>query len=313
MAETFETVKLNFNGGIATHGRIHLYEYSRSQYALSRFITTIEHYRRYGEIADRITRDRTIDMIVSAPERGSFDLSVLVPIATAVVPELAGTSFKALFSYVWTKLLPPNESKAELAVKLAQIELDRSKELTVQSLSRDHEETERLRVFQSIVERQSATTEQFITLLQRAIDSPTQKHLNLGYGLTDLAREEELAKADLEREQNVEENFQRLSRIDSTDIAKLTNKLRPMVSEIALPLRRSAERCYIGDADNDDAYIRMDEERSLRSRRALSIQSQLLSEGYSEATTATHIEEKLNLLSLRKLCISPSNWKIEKS
>jgi hypothetical protein len=89
----------------------------------------------------------------------------------------------------------------------------------------------------------------------------TIRSFRAGYTLRDLALEEEFAKADLLRENEVEKNLHRLGAIDPKILDRLTNKLRPMVGEIALPLRRSAERCYIGDAANDNAYVRLDKTR----------------------------------------------------
>jgi hypothetical protein len=172
---TFETVKLTFNGGLASGGHIHLYEYSRSQYGFSRFITTVEQFRRTGGVIDRVTSGRTIDMIVSAPERGSFELSVVVPVLKATADALAGTSFKALFSYAWAKLLPAGDKKGQLAIDLAKIELERERERAKLLGSRDQSETDRLRLLSQIIKRQDATTTQLITLLSKAIDDPDDK------------------------------------------------------------------------------------------------------------------------------------------
>lgn len=260
--DTYETVKLSFDGRIATNGRIHLYEYSRSQYGLSRFITTIEQFRRTGNVIDRVTSGRTIDMIVSAPERGTFDLSVLIPVITETAPAVAGTSFKAIFSYVWSKLLPDNSKRAQVAIDLAKIERDREMARLKSSDVRDRAETERLALLADILKRKDATTEQLIGLLQRAIDKPDQKILARGYSLPELAQLEELAKADLIREKGVEQASTALAKLDAEKLDRLTNKLRPMVGEIALPLRRSADRCYLGNNANDNAYVRLTRERT---------------------------------------------------
>ena len=100
-----EEIALRFDGGEAANGRLHFYEYTRSQYATARFITTIEHFRRTGEIAQRITSKSYVEIFVETPKDGSFLEILLVKAqetaAVAVVAPLA-----SLISLVWATLLP---------------------------------------------------------------------------------------------------------------------------------------------------------------------------------------------------------------
>jgi hypothetical protein len=83
-----ERITIIFEGGLAATGQLHFYEYGRSQYALARFIATLEHFRRTGDVAEYIGTRTYVDIIISSPERGSFLESILVP---AVVK--AGSDF----------------------------------------------------------------------------------------------------------------------------------------------------------------------------------------------------------------------------
>jgi hypothetical protein len=257
----FESVRLKFDGGIAAGGRIYLYEYSRSQYGLSRFITITEQFRRTGEVIDRVTASKAIDLIVAVPERGSFLLDVLVPTLTPVASELVQVPFKSLFAYIWARLLPHNEKRDAMAVELARIELAREQERTRQLDAAQTGETERLRILREIIRDQSATTQQALDLVDRALQRPDQAMARAGYEPEQLIQERQLIAADLVREKTLEETERQVEKLDPKRVNQLTNKLRPMVSEIGLPLRSSAAQASIGDAEADDAFIRLDADR----------------------------------------------------
>jgi hypothetical protein len=240
---------------------MYLYEYSRSQYALSRFITIIEQYRRTGGVIDRVTASKTIDMVVSAPVRGSFGLEILVPAVGQVAGDIVQVSFKELFAFVWAKLLPPDEGRDKMSVELAKVELARDRERTRRAEIREGGETDRLRIFADVVKNQSATTLQALELVDRALQNGDPRTLRAGYDPEKLIREREMLAADVIRERLLGTAEKAFESSDPRSINRLASKVRPMVEEIGLPLRNSAERCVIGDADNDDAFIRLDEDR----------------------------------------------------
>lgn len=59
-----ETLKIRFQGKLASSGRMHFYEYGRYQYATARFISTLEHFRRTGAVASKITGSAKIDIYI---------------------------------------------------------------------------------------------------------------------------------------------------------------------------------------------------------------------------------------------------------
>lgn len=261
-----ESVKIKFDGRIASKGHIYFYEYSRSQYATSRFLTTVERFRREGRVIDRVTQSKTIEMIVAAPEKGSFVLEILVPVAAELAPHLAQIPFRAFMAFIWSKLMPPNEKRDQMAVKLAEIELKREQERTKQISAQQDGEVERFRSLERIVESQAATNRQMLELLDKTIERMDSRVTEAGYSEEDLIREREFTRADIIREDEIEKYESQLSSLDRSNIRKLTQKLRPMVGEMALPLRSSAERFFMGSNDNEDSFVRLD------SRRALSIE-----------------------------------------
>lgn len=260
----FHPVSIKFDGGIASVGRLHLYEYSRSQYALSRFITVVERYRLTGEVIDRVTSKKTVDMVVSAPQRGSFGLEVLVPLIQPVSDQLRGIAFDALFSYVWRRLLPPSPATENLAVELAKIELSREKERTKQIHIQQQSETERINLLVNMSSGHDLTTQRMLDVVERALDSQDQRFLAAGYDTARLVRERDMLKADLESERYLDVSEHQLRAVPTEDLNRLTAKLRPMVPEIALPLRSSASVVSVGTPANDNKFIRLDAERVKR-------------------------------------------------
>lgn len=260
----YHPISLKFDGGIASVGTIHLYEYSRSQYALSRFITVVERYRQTGEVIDRVTADRTVDMVVSAPKRGSFGLEILIPLVQPVASQMQNVAFDALFGYVWRRLLPPSTTNDAMAVELARVELAREKERTKQLGSREEAETERLRIVAEIAAGGHATTQQALALVERALANADPRTLEAGYGPERLIAERHMLSADLTSELELNSYEAQLRAVPSEDLTRLTGKLRPMVSDIALPLRRSATVAAIGTPANDNKFVRLDAERVRR-------------------------------------------------
>lgn len=69
-----------YDGGIAAEGQLDFYEYSRAAYGFSRLVSTIEVYRRTGRVPQKITQKMKIDLLIRAPEKGSFPIDILAPI-----------------------------------------------------------------------------------------------------------------------------------------------------------------------------------------------------------------------------------------
>jgi hypothetical protein len=72
-----DKLSLVYEGGITDVGKIHLYEYGRALYAFSRLVAIVEYYRRSGRVAERITKDANVDVLVSIPTPGSFWVDVV--------------------------------------------------------------------------------------------------------------------------------------------------------------------------------------------------------------------------------------------
>ena len=90
-AEKFSVV---YDGGLASEGQLHFYEYGRAAYAVAGLVATVEHFRRTGHVASRISSRSYVDVIINAPERGSFPIDILIPLGEALKGASAFTGFR---------------------------------------------------------------------------------------------------------------------------------------------------------------------------------------------------------------------------
>jgi uncharacterized coiled-coil protein SlyX len=231
-----EIISLVYEGGLASSGQLHFYEYGRASYAFARLIATIENFRRTGRVAEKIGRGSYVDIVIKAPRRGSFPVEIIVPIATTVAPALSGLPLKDLLDYVIhlvKRLLPSDETKL---LQLAKIRLEEEKERT----KRSKEETKRFREFARAVESSNLNTKMAMDLVKYSMASTNRKIARLEISQADMKRMlDELSEADA-REKRIAKSQTKLQKIDSKKLAKLTSRVRPQLAETGLPLRRSA-------------------------------------------------------------------------
>lgn len=241
---------MRFEGGKAANGQLHFYEYTRSQYATARFVTTVEHFRRTQEIVQRVTRASYVEIFVETPKDGSF-----LELLTVKTVEAAATSVSvqlgSLLSHVWSRMLPRNEKTDSDVIQMARIQLAVERERSVQSA----EETERFRMLAAVVENNSANSKDALDIAHRALLSA-----DAAYGRADLTSprifeiEKELL-AELERSEQIEADRDALEGIPKEKLDKLTSRLRPMLPEMALPLKRSADTLSIEAGEKQKPLI----------------------------------------------------------
>jgi len=154
-----EEIALRFDGKVASTGKLHFYEYTRSQYATARFISTIEYFRRTGTVSQRVTKASYVEILVTTPQKGSFCEILLVKAQeTAALAVL--TPLSTLISLVWETMLPRSQRVDETVVDLAKLQLAQEQERTLQ-----------LGEIRKIVESGNATTQQALNILTAALKS----------------------------------------------------------------------------------------------------------------------------------------------
>lgn len=245
-----EKIDITYHGGLAEAGRIHFYEYSRASYGFARLLNTAEHFRRTGRVVQKIGSKNYVELIIEAPKKGSFVTEVLVPVVTGTLPELSGVSVRAMLAYIFQLLTPRSEETDETVISLAKI---RAQELRQGQQSSDS--AARIARLESIIETQTATTRDALTLVRYAL-----KAKNAAVRRLDVtqARFEEIQlelEAELEQEKEIKQIEKRLAVLDPRSVARLSSRVRPMVTEMGLPLRRKDINDFTIGAANENKPI----------------------------------------------------------
>ena len=258
-----DTVRFEFNGGMADNHEMNFYEAGRFQYGAARFIYTLEKFRKEGVIAARLTTKVDTDIRIRAPERGSFIQDVLLLSAPLLAESTIQCSFQALFSYVWGLLLPQSRA-ADVAVELAKQEVAREKQHTKQ----EKERTKQMQIMADVAQTSNATSQQALQVLEHAVVKGltiANEHFRLSKDDIKNLRNE--AQAATEREKIIRENQEQLSKIDPQTERRLVGQLRKSIHEMALPLRSSASELTISQTGNSSqgrvAHLNRDTAKSI--------------------------------------------------
>lgn len=244
-------VALTYDGGIAAGGRMLLYEYGRSQYAFSRILTTVERYRRSREIIERVSPSKRVDLIVSAPRKGSFQLDVDVD-----TPTKDNTpSFDALFALVLDRLIPPGEEFLDLIKSLAKIRLAEIRNEETTGTAVTDRQVSQIELAAAGETYDVATA---YALVRWARRSPNRAIARAEWSQDELERAEKLLASDMKRKQLVDHHK---GQVDGADIDKLAGRVRPIFKELAVPLGKSADVINIGGEEDKAGLYRFDQRR----------------------------------------------------
>lgn len=228
-----EEIALRFDGGVASSGKLHFYEYTRSQYATARFLSTIEHFRRTGTVSRRITNASYVEILVSTPQQGSF-LEVLFVKAQETAAVAVLTPLSSLISLVWETMLPRSQRVDQTVVALAELQLAQERERTLQ-----------LSEVRKIVETGNATTQQALNIISAALKSNNQAIADLGLDQHKLTEIQFEIQQEENRQDLIASSRRALEGVPAQNLARLTSRLRPMLPDMALPLKRSASSLSI--------------------------------------------------------------------
>lgn len=264
-----EKLSLVFDGKLASTGELHFYEYSRASYGFARFISTIETFRRTGRVPKRIVAGSNIDLIIKAPNQGSFPIDIIAPIATSVGTELASIPLKILVEYVMhsvQRLLPKQENAV---LKAAEIHLEYERERTAQVTAQQGGETARLDAIARMVADQNVTTRAALDLIAQTQARNSSAYEVLEEAVGDVADLKDRLTLMEKREESFREYRSELENVEDERMLRLTSKVRPQIAEMALPLRKSASYMAVttGDSRVVSARLNKDEAQDINSRR----------------------------------------------
>lgn len=242
---TAESIELSYHGGLADVAQMHFYEHSRASYGFARLLITAEHFRRTGRVAQKIGSKNYVDLIVGVPKEGSFVTQVLVPMAAGTIPELASVPVRAMLAYIFQLLTPRSEETDETVVELAKIRCH-------EQVSAGPENSETIRRLEKIVETQTATTREALSLVRYALRT-TNVAVHRLHGNPEIYREmEKELEAQLQQEQEIKKVERLLDVLDPRSVARISSRVRPMFGEMGLPLRRGDIKDFTIGAANEN-------------------------------------------------------------
>jgi hypothetical protein len=249
--QTFEKFEIKFEGGLASEGSLHFYEYSRSQYGISRLISVVEYYRRNRSILKKVTPKNYVEMIVTAPKKGSFVEDILILLAQEAVLGAISVPFSVFLNYIWGLIFPRSDKTDQQLVKIAEIGLEVRRQDAKQAA-----------LFTDVVKSGQATTNQALELVKYAMSSQQQSFADAGLDQETLQLIRDEVREEMRRQKEVAPYHTELENCDSEEIAKLTSRIRPIIHHIALPLRKSAKTVSFS-VGGGEPMVKIDKERAL--------------------------------------------------
>lgn len=215
-----DELQFHFEGALADRNRMDFYEAARFQYAAARLSVKLDQFRKSGRFSKRITSESRTNIDLFPFERGSFNLRIAASADEGDVPKI-DVPLTALWTYVIERTFHPVETSAAL-------------DLIDDNALRSE--------FFDIINDNIFDASNAIDILKSAMETDR--------GLT--ARENELLGrllSETERRAYLASHRDILSAITPSQDAALVTMAAPLLSELAIPLRRSAKLVTISTID----------------------------------------------------------------
>ena len=233
---------------MAEQSELNFYEAGRFYYGAARLIYTLEAFRQKQRVVSRITEKVYLDARIRAPAEGSFIQDIIIAAAPAISECAVKVPLDALFSQIWSLLLPSGRSKQEALdigrtyVEHAQVGADNISEI------------------RRIVESGNATTQQAPSILQEVVRSRDQNVVRrMPFSPEELTSRGDDLRAELEREKIRLQYTSELSKITLEQERRLSSQVRKSVQEVLIPLRSSARGLDVYIPANDNPIAVLDE------------------------------------------------------
>lgn len=215
-----DQLQFYFRGGLAEQNRMDFYEAARFQYAAARLSVKLDQFRRTGRFSKRITSESRTNIDLFPFERGSFNLKIAAAEEYEKQPKI-DVPLTALWTYIIERVFQPVETSAALDL------------IDDNSLRSE---------FYSLIDNNVFESTKAIDLLRSTIESKGQLATTEAELLDRLISE-------AERRAYLASHRDLLSMISPEQDAALVTMATPLLSEIAVPLRRSAKLVTISTID----------------------------------------------------------------
>ncbi|WP_406871024.1 hypothetical protein ABEB22_05675 [Thioclava sp. 'Guangxiensis'] len=209
----------HFEGSLADQHTMNFYEVARFQYAASRLLVKLDHFRRTGKVPDRITDTGNAAINVMPHSAGSFNIDVS-DMCSDTEEKFIDAGLDELLSYLGERLV-------------GKVDEDTLKNSTVKDMP--------------VLSSQTSRSEVAIDDIAHALISKEISMSDVPDMLHDLLRKR---VAEICRDQMLTKRSKMVSKIDESHEQKLVGMAAPLVKEMAVALRRSAETLEVVSHSN---------------------------------------------------------------
>lgn len=215
-----DQLRFHFHGGLADLNRMDFYEAARFQYAAARLTVKLDQFRRTGRFPKRVTEASRTNIDLFPYEKGSFDLRI-----EANEPERERMHVDVPLTALWTYILERVFQPADTTAALDLIESDALRSEFFELVENQiFDATEAIDLLRSRIGTDQGLAPQESKLLERLI-------------------------SEVERRAYLKSHRDLLAQISPEEDAALVTMATPLLSEIAVPLRRSAKLITISAID----------------------------------------------------------------
>lgn len=213
-----EEIQFIFDGKLAAGHSMDFYEFARFQYSASRLLVKLDSFRRTGDFPRRITAENDHRIIVKPFREGSFGLEILAPVGFEALRLAYEVPISTLFGYVVERVFKPAGDD------------------TV----RDALATNRRLIdsYDANIEGRDDTVTRTLDMLRDEIDNGRELNRENRDLLGRLSAEAE-RRAYLEGQRDI------LRRFTADQDAELVTMAAPLLKEMNVPLRDSADRVTV--------------------------------------------------------------------
>jgi len=216
-----DELNFSFQGGLSDLNRMDFYEAARFQYAAARLSVKLDQFRKTGRFSKRVTTTSRTNIDLFPFERGSFNLKIAASEEVDEKPKI-DVPLTALWTYIIERVFQPIETSAAL-------------DLIDDNALRSE--------FFELVENNIFDSSAAIEVLRSRLETdrglaPSESEL--------LAR----LISEVERRAYLISHSDLLAQITPEQDAALVTMATPLLSELAVPLRRSAKLVTISTMDS---------------------------------------------------------------
>lgn len=220
-----DIIQFKFDGKIADDHRMDFYESARFQYAASRLCIKLDKFRRTGDFPKKVTNASNTGFQLTPFKAGSFDVNVIAPVIAAAAPLVIEASLSAMWTYVIERVFRPADDDNIRHALETQRHLADSYDRTIAGQQEIERRT--LDLLQSEQAKNGDLTDAINQLMERLL-------------------------AEAQRRAYLEGQQDALAKITPEQDANLVTMAAPLLKELSVPLRRSADRATISIGDENN-------------------------------------------------------------